>query len=510
MVQLHSGRRCAASCGYEAVGFHVCFACIALFAAAAGAAGVAPDCSLPAGQPGCATRAVSDDADDFSAATQLRKHVRNSAAAPQSSNPGGVDEALASLQRSTLELERTLEARTLPGVSQRKDLHRKSLWQVKRPSATQSRGEMLLQSAFTLSTASSGASASAHTGVLQVRTQSSPSLPPTEAQGYSKRSALALGQTASNNGGGSGIQLELEKVRHETTRAELESKSLRRRNMMLEHALAASRASKSGAVPMPSAAVAAVAAALSGQDTGVHDHAHQYHDLLFSLLAAVSIAVLQGAFGLLMIVWSGAIARWSSWLFGAPPPKSERRRHCRCCRWSWHSLSWLWGIFFVLDLGFAVMWHYGIVQPFLCQVVVLVYVGIGIFMIVSLAVHEMWLSIRRKMDEAMEVVDFIHDKTDDMLHLMGHGFHRASRDVDSDSELSDHEDERLQWHLPSLPLPGYNSWNQVDEQPAQNPEPPPKGRIRDYFSRRRRLPALGTHAREVRPGRLFGGLGQWF
>jgi len=212
----------------------------------------------------------------------------------------------------------------------------------------------------------------------------------------------------------------LEDMQRQRAHLEYESDELRRRNVLLQRALAHARGSKTP----PEASEA-------------EHQPHELHDLLVALLAAACVALLQGAFGAMMYLAGDSVSRCCC---GREKKKKFHKLHCRCIVWSPRSLGFLWLIFVLLDFGFAVMWHFGIVQPFLKQMVVVMYLIAGLSLIVSLIIHEMWLHMRAKVDEAQEVVDFIHDKTDDVLHILGlHNKHHESdkenADVEQDADL---------------------------------------------------------------------------
>merc|ERR1719183_527579 len=101
----------------------------------------------------------------------------------------------------------------------------------------------------------------------------------------------------------------------------------------------------------------------------------------------------------------------------------------------------VWGV------GVAVMWHYGIVQPFLKQILVYMYILLGILLLLIIVAVQVYLRLWGTLDQGLEVIDFIHDKVDDLmvvLHLQpkrSKGGEKADAGKDGAQDDEDKEED---------------------------------------------------------------------
>jgi len=88
-----------------------------------------------------------------------------------------------------------------------------------------------------------------------------------------------------------------------------------------------------------------------------------------------------------------------------------------CCRG--HTAVLLWTFIFIWSGGMAVLWKFGIVQPFIKQMGVYMYLVLFCVCISGIICYEVWSHVRGALAEAYHVLTFIHDKIDDLMQLAG-------------------------------------------------------------------------------------------
>lgn len=102
-------------------------------------------------------------------------------------------------------------------------------------------------------------------------------------------------------------------------------------------------------------------------------------------------------------------------------PTKEARSHgcfgCCACSCRTHALVWMTTICWCAGLG--VMWHYGVVQPFLKQFAVVLLVASVVVTIIALGIVEAWMRMRGQVHNALEFIELLHDKCDNILESMG-------------------------------------------------------------------------------------------
>lgn len=78
-----------------------------------------------------------------------------------------------------------------------------------------------------------------------------------------------------------------------------------------------------------------------------------------------------------------------------------------------------WTFFAAWSAMVVVLWHYGILQPYLKQMLVYVYFLFGVGALGGILVLESLSSLTVVVEKAYATVQFIHDKVDDMLEAIG-------------------------------------------------------------------------------------------
>lgn len=199
-----------------------------------------------------------------------------------------------------------------------------------------------------------------------------------------RQTSRALEESVTAHKSSADARQELEDIQHESADMKLENERLQQQSQRLQRALAAAAASSSS-----------------------EQRQRDLRGLLHGLLLALCCALAQGAVLLLY------------WMMRSAEGTRGGSRHWRCCTCSWQTLSQLWVVLLLMELGFAVLWHYGIIQPFLRELVVNFYLAAGACMLLGLLFYQAWLGIRHAIEEVVEVSDYIHDKVDDMLHIFG-------------------------------------------------------------------------------------------
>jgi len=185
---------------------------------------------------------------------------------------------------------------------------------------------------------------------------------------------------------------------------------LRERNALLQESLSSLRRVQPGAGPQEAGGDSA-ADGSAGKTLGKQE---REPSLMHCLAVALGVALAQMAVAGCVYIMTLACAS----LFPRPAHSGPRKR-LMLCACSKRTTLYFWMLVIFLDMGFAVLWHYGMIQPFLRQIIVYVYIASAILSIVLLIMYDAWMSMRRKLESGLEIVDFIHDKTDDMLDLLG-------------------------------------------------------------------------------------------
>jgi len=120
---------------------------------------------------------------------------------------------------------------------------------------------------------------------------------------------------------------------------------------------------------------------------------------------------------------------------------------CCCCTCSPEVALRALAFFAFWSLGAAVLWHFGMIQPFLKQIIVYGWVLVGALAVVILWFMEMVAGIKHLVKKAFKTVDYVHDKIDELLDTMGlsksvdHNPKRLAGDID-DEMSSDSDEEK--------------------------------------------------------------------
>jgi len=75
---------------------------------------------------------------------------------------------------------------------------------------------------------------------------------------------------------------------------------------------------------------------------------------------------------------------------------------------------------FLWNLGLAVLWHFGVVQPFLRQLVVFVMIGLAVMAFVILAAVEAWMQLKGRLGTVMVMLEFARRKIDQIMAVLGY------------------------------------------------------------------------------------------
>mmetsp|Transcript_56174 Transcript_56174/g.162779 ORF Transcript_56174/g.162779 Transcript_56174/m.162779 type:complete len:471 (+) Transcript_56174:169-1581(+) len=94
-------------------------------------------------------------------------------------------------------------------------------------------------------------------------------------------------------------------------------------------------------------------------------------------------------------------------------------RCCGVCCVSWETLLQMSSFLVLYAIGFAGLWHYGLIQPFLRQLVVYIYVVAGVLAILMAVLYEIWASVKAALDEAQGAIRYMHDKVDHVSSMIG-------------------------------------------------------------------------------------------
>jgi len=203
----------------------------------------------------------------------------------------------------------------------------------------------------------------------------------------------------------SAVLEELDRLREEQAMLQAENDRRRQWNAQLEHRLAATSLLARGSL-------------------SVHDHMQELSQALF---VALCVGVAQGALGVFVYVCWTSVAkhcapvhhRHDEYYDEFDDFNEDDRHPLSCCSCSKSTLLYAWVLLLFMDLGFATLWHYGMVQPVLGQLVVIVYFGAAFFAILFLILREVWITLKAKVKDGMKVVRFIHEKTDWVLDHLG-------------------------------------------------------------------------------------------
>jgi len=90
---------------------------------------------------------------------------------------------------------------------------------------------------------------------------------------------------------------------------------------------------------------------------------------------------------------------------------------CGCC--SFRTTMMIFAFLAVWGAGIAVLWHHGIVQPLLQQILVYGYVIFGVLTVIGIVVVELMQTAMVAFRLVHQTVEFLHDKIDDLLDLVG-------------------------------------------------------------------------------------------
>mmetsp|Transcript_40989 Transcript_40989/g.117764 ORF Transcript_40989/g.117764 Transcript_40989/m.117764 type:complete len:611 (+) Transcript_40989:211-2043(+) len=131
-------------------------------------------------------------------------------------------------------------------------------------------------------------------------------------------------------------------------------------------------------------------------------------------------------------------------------------RFCCCCCSCSVEVVVRCALFFALwGIGAAALWHWGMIQPFLRQIVVYGYVLVGILAVLMMCLMEMTNGIKKMAEKASQSVEYVHDKVDGLAGKFGsHGDRRKKRDKDDDEE---------------------DEYNDLDGAPTRTPKREPSG-----------------------------------
>lgn len=108
---------------------------------------------------------------------------------------------------------------------------------------------------------------------------------------------------------------------------------------------------------------------------------------------------------------------------------------CRTCWCSWETMMHMWCFLVFYMLGAAALWHFGLIQPFLRQIVVYVFVLMGVLAVIMAMMYEIWLGMKKAIDEGRKTIVFVHDKIDNVLAMLG--MPQDDEDLNSSSDDSD-------------------------------------------------------------------------
>jgi len=98
----------------------------------------------------------------------------------------------------------------------------------------------------------------------------------------------------------------------------------------------------------------------------------------------------------------------------------------------------LWFVILFWFTGLAVMWHFGIVQPLLRQLVVFIMLAlavVGFFIIIS---FEAWARLQKRGHVVLQVLQLFHERIDHVLSALGF----REEDVSSDSDEDDLDEQQ--------------------------------------------------------------------
>lgn len=94
---------------------------------------------------------------------------------------------------------------------------------------------------------------------------------------------------------------------------------------------------------------------------------------------------------------------------------------CCCCGCRCSPPTLLASVIFAAlwSAGVAVMWHFGIMQPFVKQLVVYLYIMLGMAVVLAIALMEAWNTLGAMFQEVLFVVDWTHRKINEILKRIG-------------------------------------------------------------------------------------------
>jgi len=105
-----------------------------------------------------------------------------------------------------------------------------------------------------------------------------------------------------------------------------------------------------------------------------------------------------------------------AWGFLRAIPMALHYCFCGC---SFPVLIASWVFVACWSAGIVLLWHLGIVQPFLKQILVYVYFVIGIASMAAIVIAESMSHFTALFEQAYATVQFVHDKVDDVLEAIG-------------------------------------------------------------------------------------------